>query len=1071
MKHQPEKITGAGRRALDRAFACGLACLFALSMTLPAYANPTGGTVSGGAATIATSGNTETITQSSGRAVIDWSTFNIGGGETTRFIQPSSSSLAVNRINDVNPSQILGTLSANGNIVLINPNGVFFAPGSTVNVNGLVATTSNVSNADVMAGGKLNFTPGGNPNAAVVNAGTITAAQAGLVGLVAPNVENSGVITATLGRVQMASGDSFTLDLYGDKLFEFGVSDAVSSQLVENSGVINAAGGKVQLTAAAGRQIVNSLIEVPGEIHTPAFAQKNGEITIYAAGSNAVHGNIAANKGQKQGTSEVLVSGWLDASGYGAGQTGGNISVLGDHVGILSGALIDASGDAGGGTIKIGGDFHGAGTTPTALNTYVDSNALILADAITSGNGGNVTVWSDGNTFFYGNISARGGSQSGNGGFVETSGRQTLTMQGMVDAGAPNGNAGTWLLDPNNLIINASATTNSGSGPNWTAGGGGGNVLNTDINTALNGGTSVDLTASGSIEVAASISKTAGSDATLTLAAGTDITIDSSVAISSTSGKLNTILDADTALGGGAITMNSGSSITSNGGNITMGGGEATPSNIVAGTGYAIGDAAYHSGITLNGASLLSNNGSISLNGEGFNGGVNVTLNGVFIEGGSVIESTTGAITINGIAGVGGCCNMGVWITGSGTLVSSAYGSINLTGNGNDGSNYGYGIFFDGQAVISSTGSGAGAATITLNGTGSSGSSGNNYGIIMDGEGGGNPSISSVDGAVELTGTGGGGANSIGIVSSTPIIATGSAPITIMGTASDGATGISMSGIGGSTDNGNITLIADSVDLTSVQTTGIVTLKPYTASTTIGVAGGAGTLQITSAILDDITAGGIIIGRSDGLGALAANAYSWAEPVTLLTGTGGIAINGAQTMGANSFTAQTAGASDITIGASGSVTSSATGNAITMITGNDFINSAGSSVFSTPAGHWLIYSKDPSDDTLDGLTGSFSRTGNEFLYSNPASTFTLPDTVVMVQQNPPAIYDGTSSVQTGLPAFARSGLDDWTRAAGEIPAGSIELSDGIYISPAVLQDIRPYFDTPEGTNIQPSAVN
>ena len=139
-----------------------------------------------------------------------------------------------------------------------------------------------------MAGGKLQFTPGGNPNASVVNQGTITAAQAGLVGLVAPNVENSGVINATLGRVQLASGDSFTLDLYGDKLMEIGVSDAVSTQLVQNSGVINAAGGKVLLTAAAGRQIVNSLIDVEGEIHTPAFAQKNGEINIYAAGSNAV---------------------------------------------------------------------------------------------------------------------------------------------------------------------------------------------------------------------------------------------------------------------------------------------------------------------------------------------------------------------------------------------------------------------------------------------------------------------------------------------------------------------------------------------------------------------------------------------------------------------------------------------------------------------------------------------------------------------------------------------------------------------------------------------------------------
>ena len=116
-----------------------------------------------GSATITTSGNTETITQKSQNAVIDWSQFNIGGKETTKFVDPNSSSLTVNRVHDMNPSKILGTLSANGNIVLINPNGVFFGQGSKVDVNGLIATTSNVSNDNVMAGGKLKFTAGEQP--------------------------------------------------------------------------------------------------------------------------------------------------------------------------------------------------------------------------------------------------------------------------------------------------------------------------------------------------------------------------------------------------------------------------------------------------------------------------------------------------------------------------------------------------------------------------------------------------------------------------------------------------------------------------------------------------------------------------------------------------------------------------------------------------------------------------------------------------------------------------------------------------------------------------------------------
>ena len=157
-------------------------------------------------------------------------------------------------------------------------------------------------------------------------------------------MQNSGVITAKLGKVQLESGDSFTLDLYGDGLMEIKASDAINQQLIQNTGTIDAAGGTVQITAAAGRKVVNSLVNFAGEVDAPTFQEHNGTISIYAEGSNAVQGNVAANKGQKQGTSTVLVSGKLDASGKQAGQTGGTISVLGDHVGILSGALIDDSG-------------------------------------------------------------------------------------------------------------------------------------------------------------------------------------------------------------------------------------------------------------------------------------------------------------------------------------------------------------------------------------------------------------------------------------------------------------------------------------------------------------------------------------------------------------------------------------------------------------------------------------------------------------------------------------------------------------------------------------------------------
>ena len=532
-----------------------------------AYANPQGGVVSAGQATISQSGNALELNQTSSKAVIDWRGFDIAPGETTQFFQPSAGAIALNRVNSSSASNIQGTLLANGNIIIINQNGVVFGSGATVDVNGLVATTANISNNAFMnaAGSTFTFDQPGNPNAAIVNNGTITAAQAGLVGLVAPNVVNNGVITAKLGTVQLASGDTATIDMYGDNLMQVAVSNQVKSQLVANNGLIEADGGKVALTAAAGSNIINSLITVPGEILTPAVAQQNGEILIYAVGSNAVANNVAANKGQVTGTSEVLVSGTLDASGTGSGQTGGNITVTGDNVGILSGANINASGDAGGGNVQVGGDFHGQGTTPTAEATAIQQGTTIDADAITTGNGGNVTVWADDYTNFAGSITAKGGATSGNGGFVETSGHQTLDMEGTVNASAAWGSAGTWLLDPNNITINTgSDTATPAYTATWTATGSG-NLQPSDITGSLNGGTSVNLTASGTITIDAPITANTGSSVTLTLAGTTGIIFNSAGTVISNSGA-GTLGMTFT----GAATLDAATTLNSNNGNISF---------------------------------------------------------------------------------------------------------------------------------------------------------------------------------------------------------------------------------------------------------------------------------------------------------------------------------------------------------------------------------------------------------------------------------------------------------------------------------------------------------------------
>ncbi|MBA44497.1 MAG: hypothetical protein CMF62_10925 [Magnetococcales bacterium] len=184
------------------ALAAG-ACFAALISATPAHANPQGGVVVSGAATFSDNGSKLDIHQTTNRALIDWRSFDIAAGEHTQFHQPSANAVAVNRISDINPSTIAGTLSANGNLVLINPNGMMFTSTAVVDVNGIVATTADIDTAAFEAG-SIFFDKTGNRDAKIINNGLITAADAGLVGLVAPQVENHGIIQARYGRIQLA---------------------------------------------------------------------------------------------------------------------------------------------------------------------------------------------------------------------------------------------------------------------------------------------------------------------------------------------------------------------------------------------------------------------------------------------------------------------------------------------------------------------------------------------------------------------------------------------------------------------------------------------------------------------------------------------------------------------------------------------------------------------------------------------------------------------------------------------------------------------------------------------------
>ncbi len=591
-----------------------LACaLIALTRVEPAFANPLDGVVAAGSATITTTNPTTVhIAQHSDRAVIDWRGFDIAPSETTEFVQPTANSIALNRVNSTSASQINGRLTANGNVVIVNQNGVVFGAGAQVDANSLVVSTADTDNSTFMAGGKLQLNKASsNPDAAIINKGQLTAKEAGLVGLVAPDVENQGIITARLGRAQLASGDTATVDLYGDGLLEVAVSDNVTKQLVKNTGTIAADGGVVALTAATGKSILTSSIAAEGTLTAQTVSTHQGAIIIASA----------ASTGRSR---QVIVTAKLDASGKHAGEKGGAIHVLGDNVALLNGAHLDASGVAGGGEILVSGDVHGGlyqgaqltalfpnGVVPTASRVFVANGVDLLAAATGAGNGGRVVVWSDQGTVFNGFADVGAYGASGNGGFIETSGHDFLQLAGSVNASAAHGTTGIWLLDPADITIsNAADSVITAASPFGSTGGATSNLSVATLVSALNGAANVIISsaagtgglgnitfvdavswnsvrsltvnASNNIIVNNTITNAGSGDINLNanVAAAGSITVNSAI---STAGNINLLANQDVnvaaGLSGSGISVKAANGVTSGTGNLNLTG------NLTLGTG------------------------------------------------------------------------------------------------------------------------------------------------------------------------------------------------------------------------------------------------------------------------------------------------------------------------------------------------------------------------------------------------------------------------------------------------------------------------------------------------------
>ncbi|HEY8950882.1 MAG TPA: filamentous hemagglutinin N-terminal domain-containing protein [Rhizomicrobium sp.] len=422
-KKSAKQVTNfLGTSALTRPlFALGAASV--LFGTGPAHALdantlPQNPNVVGGKDSFSQSGSTLNVNQQTNRTVIDWRSFDIGSKAQVNFNQPGTSSIAVNRVNgSTNPSDIEGGLHANGQVWILNPNGVFFGKSARVDAAGIVATTANINDKAFMAGSnKLQMT--GADHGSVVNEGRVTVGQNGLAAFVAPSVRNSGTINATVGRVALAAGTTYTLDLAGDHLVELGLGSVKA--VVDNTGKIVNPGGTIALTAKAAGQVVNSVVNVSGTVSA-------------------------------------------------------------------------SSATTSGGTIILGADT--VNTTKTAS---------ITADAGTNGTGGTITSVANVQGNYAGSFSAKGGSKSGDGGKIETSGHDVALAAGLkVSASAVKGNAGQWKVDPTDLNIDSSGAAT--------------------IALSLSTGTSVDLstasdgTDAGDITLSSSINTTTMNGADLTL--------------------------------------------------------------------------------------------------------------------------------------------------------------------------------------------------------------------------------------------------------------------------------------------------------------------------------------------------------------------------------------------------------------------------------------------------------------------------------------------------------------------------------------------------------------------------
>lgn len=619
-------------------------------------AMPSGADIRSGQGSISQDGKNMTVQQNSQRMAIDWTKFDIAKDETVRYAQPDRNAISLNRVTGGQQSVIAGNLNANGNVILVNPNGVVFTKNSSVDVGGLVASTARLNDEAMknFSNGKdsLGLSLDKNSTASVINEGQIKA-QGGLVALHAANVENKGTITNEGGTLAMAAAKNLTLSAADDDKLNFTVDGELAKSQALNSGSLKADGGYVVMTAKSAGDVLSTVVNNTGTIEAKTLRKnEKGQILL---------------DGGKSG--QVEVSGTLDASGTEEGQSAGNIKVIGEKTIVHDGTNLLARGNVDGGKIETSGDVLNLGD-----NLNIDAKGesgkhgewlLDPLDVI-------IAATDPKNATNYNGATPKDASDSDFATSTDSAGKKTST--GSITYNDPTATSS------NASDVNTAVT--------W--------IHKDTVEMMLNAGTNVTIQAaanngSANIIVKDGITKDDGDDATFTLEAMRNITINGD--ITSNKNKLNIVLNADTnndAIGAVIINAN----LKTNGGYFTSatGGeqiknadgkiednsvkftgtatagysegtltGKADPNGHTVGTYFGHVDPSGTADGEKDDRSIQTNGGKITLNGEvaiGLNGGT-LTLDS------RSADRTKGDITVTGIINSGN--SYGTYVYGTDT--------------------------------------------------------------------------------------------------------------------------------------------------------------------------------------------------------------------------------------------------------------------------------------------------------------------------------------------------------------------------------------------------------------------